>query len=120
MTYNELVPQDYCNMVIDYIIGKGPWPFTAKSIVRYCIKKTKVLDEGDNEQIEHLVRLTLKTLYDCGYLAKSAGLYMQITPFSNFDGFVFENPKPMSEITQEMINHLNEIDNNTHYSSKNF
>lgn len=120
MARNELVPQDYCNMVISYIMGKGPWPFTVKKVVNYCIKKTEILDDGDEEQIEHIVRKTLETLYDCEYLAKSGGLYMQITPVSNFDGFVFENPKPMGKVSKEMIDRLNEIDERTQYLGDDF
>ena len=115
MARNELVPQDYCNMVISYIMGKGPWPFTAKKIVNYCIKKTKVLDEGDEQQIEHIVRQTLKTLTDCEYLAKGGCVYMQITPVSKFNGFVMENPKPMGKVTPEMIDRLNDINARTRY-----
>ena len=62
MARNELVPQDYCNMVVDYISSfRGLLPFTVNAITKYCINKTEVLDEGDEEQIEHIVRQTLET-----------------------------------------------------------
>ena len=115
MARNELVPQDYCNMVIAYIMGKGSWPFTVEKVVKYCIKKTKVLDEGDEEQIEHIVRETLKTLTNCGYLDKSDDTYVQIKDVYEFNGFVMEDPKPMGEITPEMIDRLNDIDARTRY-----
>lgn len=120
MARNELVPQDYCNMVIDYISSfRGLMPFTVHAITKYCIKKTKVLDEGDEEQIEHIVRQTLETLRDTGYLTKSAGLYVAIKDVLKADIYVMEDPKPMGKITPEMINRLNEIDERTHYSGDN-
>ena len=121
MALNELVPQDYCNMVIDYIGGfRGLKPFTISKITKYCIKKSKVLDEGDEEQIEHIVRETLETLRDTGYLAESAGLYVAIKNVFKADICVMEEPRPMKQLSKEMINRLNEIDNNTKYMGDNF
>ena len=116
MARNELVPQDYCNMVVDYIASfTGLLPFTVKAITKYCIKKTQVLDEGDEEQIEHIVRETLETLRDTGYLTKSAGLYIAVKDVLKADIYVMEDPKPMGEITPEMIDRLNDIDARTRY-----
>ncbi len=120
MARNELVPQDYCNMVVDYISGfRGLMPFTVHAITKYCIKKTKVLDEGDEEQIEHIVRETLETLRDTGYLTKSAGLYVAIKDVLKADIYVMENPKPMGKLSKEMIDRLNEIEKNTQYLGDN-
>ena len=120
MARNELVPQDYCNMVVDYIASfKGLLPFTVKAITKYCIKKTQVLDEGDEEQIEHIVRETLETLRDTGYLTKSAGLYVAVKDVLKADIYVMEEPKPMKQLSKEMIDRLNEIDRNTQYLGDN-
>ena len=121
MARNELVPQDYCNMVVDYISSfRGILPFTVNAITKYCINKTKVLDEGDEQQIEHIVCETLETLRDTGYLTKSAGLYVAIKDVLKADIFIMEEPKPMGKLTKEMIDKLNEIDNNVHYLGDNF
>ena len=48
MTRNELVPQDYCNMVVDYIMSKGFLPFTVEKVIKYCIKQTKILESEEN------------------------------------------------------------------------
>ena len=121
MAQNELVPQDYCNMVVDYISSfKGLLPFTVNNITEYCIKKSKVLDEGDEEQIEHIVRETLETLRDTGYLTKSAGLYVAIKDVLKADVYVMEEPRPMKQLSKEMIDRLNEIDNNITYMGDNF
>ena len=117
MARNELVPQDYCNMVVDYIASfKGLLPFTIQKVTKYCIKHTEVLDEGDEEQIEHIVRKTLETLRDTGYLTKSAGLYVAIKDVLKADIYVMEDPKPMKKLSKEMIDRINEIDERTHYN----
>lgn len=120
MARNVLVPQDYCNMVVDYIASfKGLLPFTVKAITKYCIKKTQVLDEGDGEQIEHIVRETLETLRDTGYLTKSAGLYIAVKDVLKADIYVMEDPKPMRKMSKEMIESINEIDERTQYLGDN-
>ena len=120
MAQNELCPQDYCNMVVDYIGSfKGLLPFTVKAITKYCINKTEVLDEGDEEQIEHIVTETLETLRDTGYLTKSAGLYVAIKDVLKADIYVMEDPKPMKQLSKEMIDRINEIDERTQYFGDN-
>ena len=120
MARNELVPQDYCNMVVDYISSfRGILPFTVKAITKYCINKTEVLDEGDEQQIEHIVRETLETLRDTGYLSKSAGLYVAVKDVLKADIYVMEDPKPMGKVSKEMIDRINEIDERTQYLGDN-
>lgn len=120
MARNELVPQDYCNMVVDYISGfRGLLPFTVNAITKYCINKTVVLDEGDEEEIEHIVRETLETLRNTGYLTKSAGLYVVVKDVLKADIYVMEEPKPMKELSKEMIDRINEIDERTQYFGDN-
>lgn len=120
MLRNEIVPQDYCNMVVDYISSfRGILPFTVNAITKYCINKTKVLDEGDEEQIEHIVRETLETLRDTGYLTKSAGVYVAIKDVLKADIYVMEEPKPMKKLSKEMIDRINEIDERTQHSGDN-
>lgn len=120
MTRNELVPQDYCNLVVDYISSfRGLLPFTVDAITKYCIKKTEVLDDGDEEEIEHIVRETLETLRDTGYLTKSAGSYVAIKDVLKADIFVMEDPKPMKKLSKEMIDRINEIEERTHYLGDN-
>ena len=88
-------------------------------VTKYCIKKTKVLDEGDEEKIKQIVIETLETLHGCGYLtrSKSGNRFRPVWDKSvlDFDGFVFENPKPMGKISKEMIDMLNDIDAHTRY-----
>ena len=120
MARNELVPQDYCNMVISYIHSfRGFIPFTVNDITKYCIKRTKVLDDGDEEKIEHIVYETLETLHQTGYLGKSKSrdVYVQLwdKDVADFDGFVMENPKPMGKVSKEMIDRLKDIDARTRY-----
>lgn len=118
MARNELVPQDYCNMVVDYISSyRGLMPFSVKKVAKYCIKKTEVLDEGDEQQIEHIVRETLETLCNTGYLTRSAGLYVVVKDVLKADVYVMEEPKPMRKLSKEMIDRINEIDERTGYGS---
>ena len=120
MERNELVPQDYCNMVVDYISSfRGILPFAVNAITKYCINKTKVLDEGDEQQIEHIVHETLETLRDTGYLTKSAGLYVAIKDVLKADIYVMEEPKSIGKLSKEMIKRINDIDERTHYLGDN-
>ena len=60
MARNELIPQDYCWMIIDFI-DKTLLRFwnpigTVDEVVEYCIKKSKNLDDGDEivgMQLDH-------------------------------------------------------------------
>ena len=66
MARNELCSQDYCWMIIDFIDKRvlRCWkPFgTVEEVVKYCIKKTKVLDNGDEVIIREVVKSTLESL----------------------------------------------------------
>jgi hypothetical protein len=57
---NKLVPQHYCEMVIEYVNSKYSIPlingvFTEKGCYNYCIKNTEVLDPGDDVKIKHII-----------------------------------------------------------------
>ncbi len=119
MNLNRLCPQHYCEMVLEYLVGfRTIFPFTVDKISKFCIKRTEVLDDGDDEKIRHIVELTLKTLCQHGYIVKHGQCYTIVTTkdIRDFEGVIMEEPKTMVRFTKEMFDRINEINERTRYN----
>ena len=110
MVQNKLCPQNYVNMVVDFVNYKSSG-FTADMIVKYCIKKTEHLDDGDEGRIEKLVDNTLNELEQNGYISSRGNWYKTRKQVTFADCFiVVEDRVPPMRITKERVRKLNEID----------
>ena len=126
MARNELCSQDYCWMIIDFIDKRVLrfWkPFgTVEEVVKYCIKKTKVLDNGDEVIIREVVKSTLESLKNYAYLDFD-GEEFAVYGFIPRDKYIaiFENPKTsVRNIDKSIKDKINDIDNRTRYQGDNF
>jgi len=113
---NKLTPQDYCNMIVEYVNLRYKYlrtkyrQFTEDDVYKYCLSKTAVLDENDDVEIMNLVRKTLATLVGASYLSLFGPTYTVencITDTSEIT--VFEEPAKMRKLTPERIRALNSI-----------
>ena len=114
MSGNNLCPQDYCQMIVEFISINR---FVTKSkIIDYCIKNTEVLDDGDYEKISKLVQNVLDTLSDAGFVSKCGEKYQEVKNVKKFTGAIIDDVPSMRKLSKKEINRLNEIDNNTQYT----
>ena len=111
MIRNNLCPQDYCDMIIQYISNNRR--FTKFKTVDYCIKNTKVLDDGDYEKIIELVQKVLDSLCDAGFVSKCGEKYKEVKNVKKFNGTIFDDVSSMRKFSKKEIDRLNEIDKNT-------
>lgn len=111
MIRNNLCPQDYCDMIIQYISNNRR--FTKSKTVDYCIKNTKILDNGDYEKIIELVQKVLDSLCDAGFVSKCGENYKEVKNVKKFNGTIFDDVRPMRKFSKKEIVRLNEIDKNT-------
>lgn len=110
MIKNNLCPQHYVNMVVDYVNSRSSG-YTADMIVEYCISKTAHLDKGDERRIDRLVFDTLEELKDSGYISNRGDWYKTRKNVSFSDCFikVEDKVRPM-QITKEKVDAVNKID----------
>lgn len=111
MIRNKLVPQDYCQMIIQYISNYRI--VTKSNIIEYCIKNTKVLDDGDYEKISKLVQNVLDSLCDAGFISKCGEKYKEVNNVKKFNGTIFDEVRQWRRFSKKEIDRLNEIDKNT-------
>ena len=111
---NELCPQNYVDMVVEYVNRSGSWKFdeyySFEGVVEYCFKNTSEFDPGDEKYIEKIVRKTLESLEYAGYIFKTNGVYRtkkkinKITPIK-----IEDDLPPIKSITSDRIKKLMEI-----------
>lgn len=120
MNCNKLCPQDYCEMILEYLVSfRTVFPFTVDKISKFCVKRTKVMDEGDAEKIAHIVELTLKTLSQHGYVVNHGQCYSIVATkdIINFEGVVIEEPQIKIGFSKEMIDRINQLNEETQYQN---
>ena len=112
---NNLCPQSYLDMVVDFISNRS-LPFNSKKIINYCYSQTSEFDNGDKEKIEELVQNCLTKLLDQGILSQSAGYYFIEEDINETNLFLFEEPKiQISQTTVELVEKLDREQNETLY-----
>ena len=110
MIQNSLCPQDYVNMVVNYVNSRTSG-YTADMIVEYCISKTAHLDQGDEKRIERLVDNTLEELNGSEYISNRGDWYKTRRSVSFAECFIkIEDKVQPMRLTEERVRKLNEID----------
>ena len=111
MIRNNLCPQVQCDMISQYISNNRR--FTKSKTVDYCIKNTKILDNGDYEKLIELVQKVLDSLCDAGFVSKCGENYKEVKNVKKFNGTIFDDVRQMRRFSKKEIVRLNEIDKNT-------
>ena len=91
---NELSKRNYLNIITKYVDSKrgvfSSKKYTYSDVANYCLSETDILSPGDLEYIESLVKTTLDSLVDYGYIKKdNKGFYQTICHFKH--GITIEN-----------------------------
>lgn len=116
--------QDYCNLIENYInsIYGKTWTkkFTLDDVFNYCIKRTEVLNENDEEKILELVKEVLETLVRIGKLSFYKNKFKVECPILKDDDIrIFQQPPRITNVNQSIIDTIDEIDKNTTYLGDN-
>ena len=117
MSKNHLTPQEYTNMVLTYLnkFKSLILPVNISDITNYCVKKSKILDIGDEIEIRRIVETTLKALEQRGYLAHVGGeVFCVIKSLSNLNTTIFDNPEIKFDY-KKINGYLSNIDKRTRY-----
>ena len=120
MNKNNLCPQDYSFMVLHYLNGfrcllEGA---NVSKITKYCIKKSKSLDPGDEVKIKNIVETTLTALTNHGYLCHVGGEdYNLVKCLDKLDIVVFDEVRPKINYNKANL-YLKGIDERTQYKGQ--
>ena len=113
---NHLTPQDYTFMIMSYLNGFRALlgPVSVTKITKYCIKKSKELDSGDDVKIRKIVETTLEQLAQQGHILRGDGEIYYAAKDIKKDIIIFDNPeiKPNYE---EINKYLSNIEERTRY-----
>lgn len=115
---NKLTPQDYCDMIVEYVNAKHGYfmrskykQFTEEDVYNYCLQNTEQLDSNDTTEIDKLVKNVLATLTRAAYLSLCGETYRTESRVDDErDLFVFDDVPEMGKLTLEQVQRLNSID----------
>ena len=118
MAYNNLVVQDYCNMIEGFINNKYfntfAGIFSEAELYAYCINKTETLDEKVKEEVFTLVYDIICALKNNGVVKQFGKSYRVVRPITKKDCIrSFSEPQRITKINQGIIDSLKNIDEKT-------
>lgn len=98
-TRNHLCPDDYVKMIKKFVSTNVG--YTKKDIFLYCISNSKYLDPGDEEQIRHIINISLDQFGKC--IENRDGKYYTV---SSLDDIIVFDDNDLNRLNLNM----NEID----------
>ena len=109
---NKLTPQDYCELIVEFVNMQTKNNFSETDIYNYCVSKTEILDVKDNIRIKKLIANVLNTLTNRGFISKSEGKgFALIKHISQTDSItIFEGEPKMNPLTQKQANKIMDFD----------
>ena len=121
MAKNKLCPRDYSCMVINFINKKRIGlrkRFSVEDVVEYCIKKTEILDYGDDIAIRKIVKDTLRNLqgYGCLNFYGSEFIIYRLVPLDGHITISETHELDPKNLNKSNIDKLNNIAEETKYT----
>lgn len=106
MPRNHLCPEDYVRFIKKYV--KERQGYTKDDIYKYCIANTEFMDYGDENEIKHIINISLEQFGKA--IQRKGEKYFTVASVE--DVVVEDYPNVKMDLSESIINQIKSIEGN--------